>query len=321
MIDRRQFLMQLGIVGLSRVFNAKPIFALENYNTNWGEFERDIGNLAFYQGIKKNIFLENNVHVSVVNFGGGPAMMSAAASGDIDMGVIGPPGIVAISRGIKIKLVSSGWTSKPYFFVIAERTINDVQDLRGKTVGINQFGSGYDLALREILNANGLTPMKDVEIISLGSGIAPFAALQHKKVNAAVVKEHLVSQAESMGLAHLIASEWDYLPKCHQTSIFASQKFIESKKDIIQSVLKAYWSSQKYFIDNINESIEFGSSLLGVSQDIIFKAITRFKPHLRESGIIHEEEFSNTVDTLIRYNMLSKKIPFSDAVDLRFLPN
>jgi ABC-type nitrate/sulfonate/bicarbonate transport system substrate-binding protein len=46
--------------------------------------------------------------------------------------------------------------------------INTAEDLKGKTITGGQFGSRNDAILRELLQANGIDPAKDVKIVSTG---------------------------------------------------------------------------------------------------------------------------------------------------------
>ena len=68
----------------------------------------------------------------------------------------------------------SGFT----FSVIARPPIQQPGDLKGKRLGVTQFGAPTDFGGRLALKRWGLVPVKDVTIIQLGGYLEAFAALK-----------------------------------------------------------------------------------------------------------------------------------------------
>lgn len=290
------------------------------FTVRWGEFNKDIGNLAFYLGLEKGFFRDEGIEIKVFTFPGGPPKMAAVVAGDLDMGTIGPPGIIAASRGAGITFVSSGWTSDIYFFLIGSPDIENIEGLRGGRIAINNYGSGYDLALRVMLKAHALNPEQDVSIVAVGSGPAALAALESGQLSAAVVKEHLLSLAESRQTARLLGASWDYLPEFHQTSIFAADQFTEKHPEAVRRVLNAYWRAQIYALENEEAVIKFGAKFLDVDSAVLKSAWDRFKPHLRTSGEIEHAALQNTVDALFQFGFIEEPIDADSFVDPSYLP-
>ena len=138
---------------------------------------------------------------------------------------------------------------------------------------------------------------------------------------AAVVKEHLVSLAESRGSGKLLAASWDYFPSFHQTSIFATDAFIAKHPDIVRRTLKAYWRSQVYALEHQDEVIEFGENLLGVDGRIVKTAWERFRSHLRRSGEIDPKALENTINVLSQFDFMDRPVYAKDILDLSCLPD
>jgi sulfonate transport system substrate-binding protein len=59
------------------------------------------------------------------------------------------------------------------FFVLKDSPINSTQDLKGKKVGVNAFGSAVDLALRVKLKKDGIDPRKDLTIVEVAFPTRP----------------------------------------------------------------------------------------------------------------------------------------------------
>jgi NitT/TauT family transport system substrate-binding protein len=64
--------------------------------------------------------------------------------------------------------------------------IRSVRDLRGRPVGVSSPGSTTHQFLNFLLASNGMTP-SDVGVVSVGIGSTAIAALEHGKVDAAVL--------------------------------------------------------------------------------------------------------------------------------------
>ena len=69
------------------------------------------------------------------------------------------------------------------FFVLKDSPINSTQDLKGKKVGVNAFGSAVDLALRVKLKKDGIDPRKDLTIVEVAFPNQA-AALREKRIDA-----------------------------------------------------------------------------------------------------------------------------------------
>lgn len=73
--------------------------------------------------------------------------------------------------------------------------IQTIRDLRGRTVGVSAPGSASHQFLNFLLVSNGLTP-EDVSTVSVGMSASSIAALEHGKVDAAILIASAVTQFE-----------------------------------------------------------------------------------------------------------------------------
>lgn len=289
-------------------------------NVKWGEFEFEVGSIPFFQALRAKTFSNGGIDLDITTFGTGPSKLAAAVSNSINMGTIGPPGMIAWDKGARLKFVSSGWISKIYFFLVASPTVTSIPDLVGKKVGINGFGSGYDIALRAILSVHGIGRPGQVDVVALGSEAAALAALKRGAIAAAILKEPSVSLCEYESIGRVIASSWDYLPDFHQTSIFCTDSFLKSNPEEVRTFLSIYWKNQADFLRDLDGAARFGSEMSGYPVPVIRSAIERFLPYWRTRGEIVKTEFENCSTTLLNLGLISRKIEFDEMVDLSFLP-
>jgi NitT/TauT family transport system substrate-binding protein len=103
-------------------------------------------------------------------FNAGPTEMEALISGAIDIAYVGPnPAINAYLRtGGKSLRIVSGAASGGAALVVRKGTgIASPRDFKGKRVASPEFGNTQDVALRCWLKSQGLTPNKDVKILTV----------------------------------------------------------------------------------------------------------------------------------------------------------
>ena len=72
------------------------------------------------------------------------------------------------------------------FFVLKDSPIASTQDLKGKKVGINAFGSAVDLALRVKLKKDGIDPRKDLTIVEVAFPNQA-AAIREKRIDCGIL--------------------------------------------------------------------------------------------------------------------------------------
>ena len=87
--------------------------------------------------------------------------------------------------------------------IVSLSNITTVEQLKGKTAGVNRLGSTSDLGLRLALRKLGVDPDKDVKIIPTGGTAERFAALSKGITQFTIIPEPFLTQAEKLGFRNL----------------------------------------------------------------------------------------------------------------------
>jgi NitT/TauT family transport system substrate-binding protein len=87
--------------------------------------------------------------------------------------------------------------------IVSLSNITAVEQLKGKTAGVNRLGSTSDLGLRLALRKLGVDPDKDVKIIPTGGTAERFAALSKGITQFTIIPEPFLTQAERLGFRNL----------------------------------------------------------------------------------------------------------------------
>src|SRR5437016_11774496 len=111
--------------------------------------------------------------------------MNALSTGDLDYAITMAQGIAGAIRGVPVKLLMMT-QDKLVFFLMTRPGIQQVTDLRNKTVGISYFGSTTHLVADVIATRHGMVPGKDIHLLPSGDDNGRFASLETGRVDAVI---------------------------------------------------------------------------------------------------------------------------------------
>ena len=150
---------------------------------NWASLLLEKKDLAKHMG--QSYVLED------VRFNGTPPMITALATGDIEIGDLAYSSfaLAVENAGMDdLRIISdefqdgvNGYYTNE-FFVLADGPVQKIEDLKGKVIATNAVGSAVDIAMRAMLRKHGLEDKRDYTVVE-----APFptmkSMLAEKKVD------------------------------------------------------------------------------------------------------------------------------------------
>lgn len=201
-----------------------------------------IGILDFLKAMRPHLD-EQGLELSLIPVRGGADNATTAASGraDVAMSSISPVINVALQGG-PIKVINVyGFEDAEHRTgtVIAVRSeIKDWNGLRGKILGTHRLGSLSEITARILLQANGLEPGKDVDIIELPfGGMAP--SLKRNQVQGLAFFPPYVAQVYNEGYGHELGKTSDVIPTFAREGWIANTSFLQKRPDAALRLMKA----------------------------------------------------------------------------------
>jgi ABC-type nitrate/sulfonate/bicarbonate transport system substrate-binding protein len=207
---------------------------------------------------QKGFFAKENLTVENVFLAGTGPIIEALSAGNLDMGNTTPLlAIAATARGgARTTLVSAheySLTDKQgnqfegaYITVRRGEGINELKDLRGKRVAINDIGSSYVYFLRAKLIELGIDP-KEVTIIPV-----PFSqmagALLQKQVDAMVASADGLLQARERAPVDVIGTQTSLegLDISVTSSISVNNEFYKKNRDVVVRFIRAEMQAREW---------------------------------------------------------------------------
>jgi NitT/TauT family transport system substrate-binding protein len=154
----------------------KTRIAVTNFNLSY---------LPVGVAIKRGFFKDEGLDVEVIRMNT-PNTLTAMITGDVGYTLLFGSVVRAALRGLPIRAVASLLDS-PTYALIARPEYKTLKDLRGKTVGIANFGGTDEVLSKLILKAQGIDVERELKFIALGTDRARLAALKEGLVDVAII--------------------------------------------------------------------------------------------------------------------------------------
>lgn len=156
-------------------------------------------------------------------------------AGGIDFGTATGTAISAAVNGVDARVVFA-LTEKPSFDLIAHSSITNVQQLRGKKIGVAQPGSLTEILARQILLANKI-PQGEVTLLPLGTSDVTFVALRAGTIDATMLQIPQSFIAIDEGYRRIAAGADVY--RAVQGGLATTKTIINDKPELVTKVIRA----------------------------------------------------------------------------------
>jgi NitT/TauT family transport system substrate-binding protein len=203
----------------------------------------------------KGLFRKHGIDVEVIVVGGGGArVVSSLVAGDLHFSVGGGEGSVRSQiRGADTVIAASS-LSKGLQRIMARPEIKSYQELKGRRIGITQYGSAAHLVLLLMLQKWNMRT-DQVQILQVGSSPAMLASLDKGGIDAAVLTLPTFFVAEDRGyriVGDPITMDIFYL----QNTLESTRGFLRKNRDGAVRFMRGYIEGIAYFKNNKKESLD-----------------------------------------------------------------
>jgi NitT/TauT family transport system substrate-binding protein len=215
-------------------------------------------------GTAKGTFQEAlgpDVTIDVKTFNAGPALIEALFAGEIDIGYIGPnPAINGYvrSEGAALRIVAGASSGGALFIVRPEANIKSPADLDGKKIASPQLGGTQDVALRHLIQENGLQTADQGGTVTILPTQNPdiLTLFQKGEIDGAWVPEPWATRLILEGGGEVFIDERDIWPdgKFITTLVIVSKKFLDEHPDLVESFLRGHVDTVTYIQENAEET-------------------------------------------------------------------
>jgi len=303
-ISRRQFVKRV-VVGLAGLPIARGV-SWPQVKTRLG-YMKTLDNAAMFIAAEKGFFKAEGLALEPVPMTGRVMIAQGMNSDDLQ---IGWSNVISLYQahvdGYDFKLVSGGASNvkganETHAIIVGKASpIIRAKDLEGKIVAVNTRHNIVHLMALAWMDRSGANSSK-VKFVEV-----PFAQMESEllagRVDAASIHEPFATAAVERGSARVLANPWgDVVPKFLISSWFASNKWIQKNKDVVEGFVRAINRGIDAMHSDPEETRHVMGKWVGLPQDMAGKVGWP----LFEKAIA-ENDVQPTIDLTRRYTMIAR---------------
>ena len=274
-----------------------------------------MGYLPLFVAVHRGFFKDEGIDIELPRLI--PAMaQNALMSGDVHYHGLADSGLRLAARGAPIKAIFYG-ADRPMYYLVAQKEIRSVAELKGKRVGVSQFGGTSDLSARLALKHFGVEPERDALIIQIGSEGTRMAALRAGSVAAIIVPVPAVVLLKRDGFNEIsfVGDVVEFASNGYSTT---DQRIKENPQEV-KKVLRAMYRGLRFAKENPEGTIEVIQKEWKVDPEVAKESYAAIVKALNDDGIIGEKQLKIHFDIIRKTEKNIGEIPVEKVVDFRLL--
>jgi len=199
-----------------------------------GYVSRSILDMPFIIARDRGYFREEGLEPELI-FIKAAQTIPAMLAGGIDFGTATGTAVAAAVNGIDVRVVFA-LTDKPSFDLIAAPSIANLQQMRGKKLGITAFGALAEILARQIFLANKV-PTEQVTFLPLGTSDVLYVALKAGTIDATMLQIPQTFLAVDEGFRKLAAGADVY--RAVQGGLTTTKASISERPELVSKMIRA----------------------------------------------------------------------------------
>ncbi len=315
----------LGAALVSSAANADPVKIRLSYIvpvSNWATILFAKPELAKH--------LNKSYSFEAVHFQSTPTLIQALAAGEIEIANLGYTSLpLAITNaGMRdLRVIADelqdgvpGYYSNEYM-VLKNSPIRKVEDLKGKVVATNGYGSGTDIARRVMLAKHGLSDKKDVTFVE-----APIptmgAMLNEHKVDLIAWVLPFTANPKAHQDARTLFTEGDAVGINQLGMWVAKSEFIAKNRAALVDFMEDALRAERWYLDPANhaEAVKIAVGVTKIPAPVwnswLFKKDGQNGDYYRNpAGIPDVPHMQKTIDEQVKYGYLKQGVDVKNYTD------
>ncbi len=265
-------------------------------------------------------FRKHDIDAQVLFIVGGRVISQAMFAGEVQMGVASMAAMLqANSAGGDLTYVAF-FGNKTDYALFATKEITDIKQLRGKRLGIGQFGGGPDFTSRIVLAKNGLVPDKDVRIIQmLVPDSGRLAALQAGAIEAVLLQAPTSLKAVALGFNQL--ADYSTILPFPLASLATTRAYIRQSPGVVKRAVKAHLDAVRYIFANEEAALKILAQYTKITDTAFLREYHRkiILPRLSQTLAPDRAAIAFILDLEQKRNLAAAKLKAESLFDATFI--
>jgi NitT/TauT family transport system substrate-binding protein len=242
--------------------------------------------------------------------------LTALVSGDLDYHSVLGPAVAAAIRGVPVKIVAC-FTPRVATAIIALPEFKSVQDLRGKTIGINSLGGGLEGQARLMFKHFGLDAEKDVKLLATGGTESRLTAMKQGFTVATLGSPPIEFLGKKLGFAVLVRA--DELFSYPSSGLVVNAKRIKERPDEIKRMIKAGVGANRYIAQNREGTLRAMMEWMKIDREMAVATYDGVMKTYSDDLSLPEEGLRLLIDEAKKNAKLNREVSIDQVADLSIL--
>ena len=263
--------------------------------------------MPLYLAQTKGLFKAEALDVEIIQMN--PRLgATAVVNGDVSFATPFVSTFRGILQGFPMKTVFVHLKKGPYY-VMVRPEIKDVQQLKGKRIGVATIKGADQLNAEELLQAKGFNP-NQIQAVAIGDGPLRMQALISGAVDAICVAPPHDLMLKRMNYPALAGPPEVGLPVA---GMFTSDRLVRENSQLVRRTMKALLRAHRFILENKAESIQILLKWLPQPPDIAEHSYETEMKTLSKDGQMTDAELHALIERLG-----DKKRPLDEVRDFSF---
>ncbi|HLI26173.1 MAG TPA: ABC transporter substrate-binding protein [Chloroflexota bacterium] len=259
------------------------------------------GFAAPWMAQEAGLFARYGLDVDLQYIASGPSLLQSMLAGETQFGELAAPAAMnAYVAGGDIVWLT-GTVNRPVLLVVARPEIEQLSDLRGRSVGVTRIGTTTHIFMKLALRAAGLAPERDVQILQTGGTPETVAALQSGAIYAGVAGPPTHLRALEAGM-HVLADLAELGIAWPFAGSVTTRRYLAEQPAIVRRYLQAYLEGLYLLRTDRERAIQVIAQYTHVDRDIAAQTWELFRdryawppyPNVEAMTTVVEEDLALT---------------------------
>jgi NitT/TauT family transport system substrate-binding protein len=237
------------------------------------------------------LFKKNGLDVNLIFIPGGPTAAASMLAGEVQAVAMAGPAVVTSNLAGTDLVMVAGMVNTFAFQIITTKSITSAQQLKGKRIGVNRFGTAPDIAARFALRRLGIDP-GEVTILQLGEQSTRLLAMKAGQLEAAVVLPPITTMAQREGM-NVLMDMSELGAEFQITGLASSQAFIARNRPVAMQMMRSFVEGIHFYKTHKKQSMAIIARYMRTNDmeaveatwDYFANKIVPRKPYPTASGI------------------------------------
>ena len=256
------------------------------------------GKLPLYVAEQQGYFKAAGLKVDIIEFKSGGAAVQAFVGNGVDLCVCAGNHVITLrQRGLDVKLLVGLDAHFPNTLAARPGTpYTDLKSLKGRKIGITSPGSSTDDLLRWAAKRIGLDPDSDFQIVSIGTGPSMRIAIESGAIDAGVLGNAELIDAELAGHKLPILEDWRNVDNA-ALNVIGRQSWVDKNPAVARAFVQAVVKGAKLIQSN-KVAAAAGATTIFPNRSPRFNQLLAESAakHLSPDGGITNAAFLNTLE-------------------------